>query len=302
MTDKFLQFPVIDPIIFSIGPVSLRWYGTMYLIGFLAAMFMANKAADRSNGLWTRDQVSDLLFYGFLGVILGGRVGYVLFYQFEYFLSDPLYLFEIWQGGMSFHGGLLGVILAIFIFARKTNKSFLAVGDFVAPLVPIGLGMGRLGNFINAELWGRQTDVSWAMVFPTDPLQVPRHPSQLYEFALEGVVLFAILYIISRKTRSLGLASGVFLIGYGIFRSFIEFFREPDAHLGLYFSFISKGQILSIPMILIGILVIYFGYLSQQKSAISQGSKTQSSDSQGKKPQSDKETKKRVKKSVKGNS
>jgi phosphatidylglycerol:prolipoprotein diacylglycerol transferase len=271
MTDKFLQFPVIDPIIFSIGPVSLRWYGTMYLIGFLAAMFMANKAADRSNGLWTRDQVSDLLFYGFLGVILGGRVGYVLFYQFEYFLSDPLYLFEIWQGGMSFHGGLLGVILAVFIFARKTKKSFLTVGDFVAPLVPIGLGMGRLGNFINAELWGRQTDVSWAMVFPTDPLQVPRHPSQLYEFALEGVVLFAIVYIISRRTRSPGLASGAFLIGYGVFRSIVEFFREPDAHLGLYFSFISKGQILSIPMILAGILIIYLGYLSQQKSAIAQG-------------------------------
>jgi phosphatidylglycerol:prolipoprotein diacylglycerol transferase len=298
MTDKFLQFPVIDPIIFSIGPVSLRWYGTMYLIGFLAAMFMANKAADRSNGSWTRDQVSDLLFYGFLGVILGGRVGYVLFYQFEYFLSDPLYLFEIWQGGMSFHGGLLGVILAIFIFARKTNKSFLSVGDFVAPLVPIGLGMGRLGNFINAELWGRQTDVSWAMVFPTDPLQVPRHPSQLYEFALEGVVLFAILYIISRKTRTLGLASGAFLIGYGIFRSIIEFFREPDAHLGLYFSFISKGQILSIPMILIGMLVIYLGYLSQQKSAISQGNNTQNSSAEGKKPQSNKE----AKKTVKGNS
>jgi len=274
MTDKFLQFPVIDPIIFSIGPVSLRWYGTMYLIGFLAAMFMANKAADRSDGLWTRDQVSDLLFYGFLGVILGGRVGYVLFYQFEYFLSDPLYLFEIWQGGMSFHGGLLGVILAIFIFARKTKKNFLEVGDFVAPLVPIGLGMGRLGNFINAELWGRQTDVSWAMVFPTDPLQVPRHPSQLYEFALEGVVLFAILYIISRKTRSLGLASGAFLIGYGIFRSIVEFFREPDAHLGLYFSFISKGQILSIPMILVGILIIYLGYLSQQKAAIASSKKT----------------------------
>lgn len=298
MTDKFLQFPVIDPIIFSIGPVSLRWYGTMYLIGFLAALFMANKAADRSNGLWTRDQVSDLLFYGFLGVILGGRVGYVLFYQFEYFLSDPLYLFEIWQGGMSFHGGLLGVILAVFIFARKTNKSFLTVGDFVAPLVPIGLGMGRLGNFINAELWGRQTDVSWAMVFPTDPLQVPRHPSQLYEFALEGVVLFAIVYIISRKTRSPGLASGAFLIGYGVFRSIVEFFREPDAHLGLYFSFISKGQILSIPMILVGILIIYLGYLSQQKSAIAQGSSAQDKKSQ---TAGGKSASKSGKKTVKGN-
>jgi phosphatidylglycerol:prolipoprotein diacylglycerol transferase len=271
MTDKFLQFPVIDPIIFSIGPVSLRWYGTMYLIGFIAAMLMANKAADRSHGLWTREQVSDLLFYGFLGVVLGGRVGYVFFYQFDYFLSDPLYLLEIWQGGMSFHGGLLGVILAIFIFARKSQKSFLMVGDFVAPLVPIGLGMGRLGNFINAELWGRETDVAWAMIFPTDQLQLPRHPSQLYEFALEGVVLFAILYIISRKTQRLGLASGVFLIGYGVFRSIVEFFREPDAHLGLYFSFISKGQILSIPMILAGIFIIYIGYLNQQKTAIFEG-------------------------------
>jgi phosphatidylglycerol:prolipoprotein diacylglycerol transferase len=243
----------------------------MYLIGFIAAMLMANKADDRSHGLWTREQVSDLLFYGFLGVVLGGRVGYVLFYQFDYFLSDPLYLLEIWQGGMSFHGGLLGVILAIFIFARKSQKSFLMVGDFVAPLVPIGLGMGRLGNFINAELWGRETDVAWAMIFPTDQLQLPRHPSQLYEFALEGVVLFAILYIISRKTQRLGLASGVFLIGYGVFRSIVEFFREPDAHLGLYFSFISKGQILSIPMILAGIFIIYIGYLNQQKTAIFEG-------------------------------
>ncbi|MCJ8295833.1 MAG: prolipoprotein diacylglyceryl transferase [Colwellia sp.] len=290
MTDKFLQFPVIDPIIFSIGPVSLRWYGTMYLIGFLAAMFMANKAADRSNGLWTREQVSDLLFYGFLGVILGGRVGYVLFYQFEYFLSDPLYLLEIWQGGMSFHGGLLGVTLAVLIFARKTNKSFLSVGDFIVPLVPIGLGMGRLGNFINAELWGRQTDVPWAMVFPTDALQVPRHPSQLYEFFLEGVVLFIILYVVTRKPRSLGLASGTFLIGYGIFRSIVEFFREPDAHLGLYFSFISKGQILSIPMILIGLFIIYWGYNQQQKSAINASKKMT------------KASQKSVSKSAKGNS
>lgn len=268
MTEQFLQFPVIDPIIFSIGPVALRWYGMMYLIGFLGAMFIANKAADKSGGEWTRDQVSDLLFYGFLGVILGGRVGYVLFYQFDYFLAEPLYLFKIWAGGMSFHGGLLGVIAAVYIFARKTNKSFLTVGDFVVPLVPIGLGMGRLGNFINAELWGRQTDVPWAMVFPTDSLQLPRHPSQLYEFFLEGVVLFVILTVVTRKPRNLGLASGIFLIGYGVFRTIIEFFREPDAHLGLYFSFISKGQILSIPMILAGMLIIYLGYLSQEKSAI----------------------------------
>ncbi|QBG37511.1 prolipoprotein diacylglyceryl transferase [Litorilituus sediminis] len=280
MSDQYLQFPVIDPVIFSIGPVALRWYGTMYLIGFIAAMFIANKAADKSNGLWTREQVSDLLFYGFLGVILGGRFGYVLFYQFDYFLADPLYLLKIWQGGMSFHGGLLGVIFAIYLFARKTKKKFLQVGDFVAPLVPIGLGMGRLGNFINAELWGRQTDVPWAMVFPTDPLQVPRHPSQLYEFFLEGVVLFAILFIIMRKPRTLGLASGAFLIGYGVFRSFVEFFREPDAHLGLYFSFISKGQILSIPMILAGIAIIYIGYLHQEKANIASSSSSNQKEKQ----------------------
>ena len=272
MTSEFLTFPVIDPIIFSIGPVALRWYGMMYLFGFLGAMFIANKAADKSNGEWTREQVSDLLFYGFLGVILGGRAGYVFFYQFDYFLSNPVYLFQIWQGGMSFHGGLLGVILAVFLFAKKTQKSFLVVGDFVAPLVPIGLGMGRLGNFINAELWGRQTDVPWAMVFPTDSLQVPRHPSQLYEFFLEGVVLFFMLMYVTRKPRSLGLASGTFLIGYGVFRSIVEFYREPDAHLGLYFSFISKGQILSIPMILAGIFIIYIGYQLQEKADISKNS------------------------------
>ncbi len=283
MTDQFLQFPVIDPIIFSIGPVALRWYGMMYLVGFLGAMFIANKAADKSNGEWTREQVSDLLFYGFLGVILGGRVGYVLFYQWEYFLADPLYLFQIWQGGMSFHGGLLGVIFAVYVFSRKANKSFLRVGDFVAPLVPIGLGMGRLGNFINAELWGRQTDVPWAMVFPTDALQLPRHPSQLYEFFLEGVVLFIILYVVTRKPRNPGLASGIFLIGYGVFRTIIEFFREPDAHLGLYFSFISKGQILSVPMILGGMLVIYLGYLAQEKLAINSNNATKSKTSNRKK-------------------
>lgn len=273
MTSSFLQFPQIDPIIFSIGPIALRWYGMMYLIGFMAALFIANRAADRSNGSWHREQVSDLLFYGFLGVILGGRIGYVLFYQFDYFLIEPLYLFKIWQGGMSFHGGLLGVIAAVFIYARKIDKSFLEVGDFVAPLVPIGLGMGRIGNFINAELWGRQTDVPWAMVFPTDNLQLPRHPSQLYEFFLEGVVLFIVLYVLARKPRPLGLVSGVFLIGYGLFRLTVEFFREPDAHLGLYLSSVSMGQMLSLPMILAGIMVIYCGSQIQAKTLSKQESK-----------------------------
>jgi phosphatidylglycerol:prolipoprotein diacylglycerol transferase len=259
MTQTYLSFPQIDPIIFSIGPLALRWYGLMYLIGFVAAMFLANRAADRSQGLWTREQVSDVLFYSFLGVILGGRIGYVLFYQFDYFLTEPLYLFKIWEGGMSFHGGLLGVAAAVAIFAKKTNKRFLAVGDFVVPLVPIGLGMGRLGNFINSELWGRQTDVPWAFVFPTDKLQVPRHPSQLYEFLLEGVVLFIILMFVVRKPRALGVVSGTFLIGYGIFRMIIEMYREPDAHLGFIFSYISMGQILSLPMVIAGVVLIVVG-------------------------------------------
>lgn len=259
MTLAAIQFPIIDPIIFSIGPIALRWYGLMYLIGFVFAMFIANKAADKSNGLWTRDQVSDLLFYGFLGVILGGRIGYVLFYNFDYFLSDPLYLFKIWTGGMSFHGGLLGVITAILYFARKEKKTFFEVGDFVAPLVPLGLGAGRIGNFINAELWGRETDVSWAMVFPTDSLGLARHPSQLYEFFLEGVVLFAIIYLITKKTKAAGVASGAFLAGYGLFRMFIEFFREPDAHLGFIFSFVSMGQILSMPMVIVGLGLMTWG-------------------------------------------
>lgn len=265
---QYLQFPEIDPVIIHLGPLALRWYGLMYLIGFIAAMYIANKAADKSNGVWSREQVSDLLFYGFLGVILGGRIGYVLFYQFEYFLAEPAYLFKIWQGGMSFHGGLLGVITAILFFAKKQGKHFLAVGDFVAPLVPIGLGMGRIGNFINAELWGRTTDVPWAMVFPTDPQQLPRHPSQLYEFFLEGVVLFTVLFLLTRKPRSLGLPSGLFLIGYGCFRIIVEFFREPDVQLGLYFDLISQGQVLSLPMIFAGIFIIVWGSVVQSQQKI----------------------------------
>lgn len=265
MTTSYLQFPQIDPVIFSVGPVALRWYGLMYMLAFIATILMANKAADKSNGLWNRDEVSDLLFYGFLGVILGGRVGYVLFYQFDLFLADPTYLLKIWEGGMSFHGGLLGVILGVFAFAKKTGKSFLTVGDFVAPLAPFGLGAGRIGNFINGELWGRETDVPWAMVFPSGG-NVPRHPSQLYEFFLEGLVLFVIIFILAKKPRGAGLLSGTFLFGYGVFRMFIEFFREPDAHIGLYLSFISHGQLLSLPMVIVGLgLIIYsFGKGQQQ--------------------------------------
>jgi len=254
-----LEFPQIDPIIFSVGPLSVRWYGLMYLIGFAFAMWFANRQASKPNSGWTKEQVSDFLFYSMLGVILGGRIGYVLFYQFSYFIENPLYLFRIDQGGMSFHGGTLGVIAAVAIFSWTRKKSLLQVGDFVAPLVPVGLLAGRIGNFINGELWGRVTDVPWAMVFPTGgPLA--RHPSQLYEAFFEGLVLFFILHWFIKKPRPAGSVAGVFLLGYGVFRFCIEYFRQPDAQLGLFADFISMGQILSLPMIIGGLGLLIWAY------------------------------------------
>lgn len=258
MLTQLLTFPNIDPVLLELGPLKVRWYGLMYLIGFMAAMWLANRKADQPQSGWTREQVSDLLFFGFLGVILGGRIGYVLFYQTARFIDDPLYLFQIWTGGMSFHGGLLGVIVAIAWFARKNKKTFFAVGDFVAPLIPLGLGLGRLGNFINGELWGRAADVPWAMVFPAyDAGGIPRHPSQLYEFALEGVLLFFIIQWYARKPRTPGAVGGLFLVGYGAARFTVEFFREPDGHLGLLSAGMSMGQWLSTPMILIGLFLMF---------------------------------------------
>ena len=259
MSQGFLEFPNIDPVLISLGPLSIRWYGLMYLIGFAFALWLANRRADQADSGWRREQVSDLLFAGFLGVVIGGRIGYVVFYNFDLFLQDPLYLFKVWTGGMSFHGGLLGVISAMFWYAKKNGRTFFGVADFIAPLVPFGLGMGRLGNFMNGELWGRVTDVPWAMVFPTGgPL--PRHPSQLYEMALEGIVLFLILNWFIKKPRPLGAVSGLFLAGYGSFRFLVEYVREPDAHLGLFGGFISMGQILSLPMVVGGILMMLWAY------------------------------------------
>ncbi len=235
----------------------------MYLFGFAFAMWLAGRRADAPNSGWARNEVSDLLFYGFLGVILGGRVGYVLFYNFDMFLADPLYLFKIWTGGMSFHGGLIGVITAMVWFAHKTKRHFFTVADFVAPLIPFGLGVGRIGNFLNGELWGRVTDVPWAIIFPEAGPE-PRHPSQLYQFALEGVVLFIILNLFWRKNPPRGAISGMFLLFYGLFRFLVEFVRQPDSQLGLYFNEISMGQILSTPMILIGALMIWAAYKRPQ--------------------------------------
>ncbi|MBL53586.1 MAG: prolipoprotein diacylglyceryl transferase [Pseudomonadota bacterium] len=254
---EYLVFPNIDPVIVSLGPLSVRWYGMMYLVGFIAAYLLAKKRLPQSP--WNQEQLSDLLFWGFVGVIIGGRLGYVFFYQWDMFISDPAYLFKIWTGGMSFHGGLLGVIGAMVWQAKRLNSSLLKVGDFIAPLVPIGLGAGRIGNFLNAELWGRQTDVPWAFVFPGAGPE-PRHPSQLYEFALEGVLLFIILWLYSARPRPTGAVAGLFLVGYGAFRFIVEYFREPDAHIGLYQIGLSQGQLLCLPMILAGLWLMVMAY------------------------------------------
>jgi phosphatidylglycerol:prolipoprotein diacylglycerol transferase len=238
----------------------------MYLIGLAFAFWMANRTCDKSNGVWTREQASDLLFAGFMGVILGGRIGYVFFYQFSTFLDNPLYLFRIWEGGMSFHGGVLGVVTAIIIYAKRHQRSILSVGDFIVPLLPVGLGAGRIGNFINAELWGRVTDSPFGIVFPNAG-PYARHPSQLYEFALEGVLLFIILLMFIRKPKPVGSVAGLFLLGYGVFRFVIEFAREPDAHLGLLTMGMSMGQILSLPMIVIGLFLMRYAYKNNAVAA-----------------------------------
>jgi phosphatidylglycerol:prolipoprotein diacylglycerol transferase len=254
-----LTAPQIDPIAIQLGPLAIRWYGLMYLLAFLAFWWLGRRRA-RQTGLLKTEQVDDLLFYGALGVILGGRLGYVVFYGFEQLLADPLYLLRIWQGGMSFHGGLLGVLVAAWLFGRKHGLGFFGVTDFIAPLVPLGLGAGRVGNFINGELWGRVSDVPWAMVFAhAGPL--PRHPSQLYEAFLEGLVLFLLLWFYSARPRPRMAVSGLFLAGYGAARTVVEFAREPDAHLGyLAGGWLTMGMLLSLPMVLAGLLLMGLAY------------------------------------------
>jgi phosphatidylglycerol:prolipoprotein diacylglycerol transferase len=251
-----------DPVIVQIGPVALRWYGTMYLVGFVGAWWLGRVRAQRyPDWGWQPREIGDLLFYVALGVVLGGRLGYVLFYDFAHFLDDPLRLVKIWEGGMAFHGGLLGVILAMALYGRRTGRGFFEVADFIAPLVPIGLAAGRLGNFINGELWGRPSDLPWAMIFPNAGDVQPRHPSQLYEFLLEGVVLFAVLWLYSRRRRPTMAVSGMFLLLYGGFRFGVEFVREPDRHIGyLAWDWLTMGQVLSLPMIVLGAVFLSWGY------------------------------------------
>lgn len=256
-----LQFPNIDPVALSLGPLQIHWYGITYLIGFLGAWLLGRKRASMPGSGWTNEQVSDLLFYGAMGVILGGRVGYMLFYKFSDLVDDPISLFFLWEGGMSFHGGFLGVIIALYVFGRTSKKSVFKVLDFIAPMIPIGLGAGRMGNFINAELWGRASDVPWAMVFPTDPSGLARHPSQLYECGLEGIAMFTILWLYSKKPRPTFAVSGMFCMLYGVFRTFVEFYRQPDSHLNFVaFDWLTRGMELSIPMIFVGFIVIFLAY------------------------------------------
>jgi phosphatidylglycerol:prolipoprotein diacylglycerol transferase len=257
-----LLHPQFDPVAFSVGPLSVRWYGLMYLAAFVQFILLGRYRIKTRPAILTVEQLDDLLFYGMLGVIVGGRLGQVFFYDPGYYFANPLEILAIWKGGMSFHGGFLGVLIAMGLWARKLDLNWWDVTDFIAPLVPLGLATGRLGNFINGELWGRVTDASlpWAMVFPQAGDMLPRHPSQLYHVGLEGLSLFVILWIFSSRPQPRSAVSAVFLIGYGVFRFVTEFFREPDAGIfGQSYS-ISMGQWLSLPMVLIGVVLLVLAY------------------------------------------
>lgn len=253
-------YPDIDSVAFSIGTLKVHWYGLMYLIGFVGAWFYGVQRIKREDINWTRKQVEDVIFYGAMGVILGGRLGYTLFYNLPIFIDNPISILYIWQGGMSFHGGMLGVFIGLYLFGRQNGMSFFQVSDFIAPWVPIGLGAGRIGNFINKELWGRQmeTVMPWAMDYGD---HIARHPSSLYQALTEGLLLFLILWWYSSKPRPLMAISAVFMFCYGSFRFITEFFRIPDQHLGfIAFDWLTMGQVLSLPMIIFGIVVFYIAH------------------------------------------
>ncbi len=278
-----MTYTAFDPIILELGPLAVRWYGLMYALGFLGFWWFGRVKAGRAHSGWQKEEIDDLLFYGAMGVVLGGRIGYILFYDTATLISDPLRLLRIWEGGMSYHGGMLGVFVAMWLYGRKTQRGFFKVTDFIAPMVPLGLGTGRIGNFINGELWGAPGDVPWAMRvscsdFPylcADKLNLPLgtqwtpplHPNQLYEALLEGPILFAMLWFFAAKSPPVRAVSGLFMIGYGTFRFLIEFVRIPDAHLGyLAWNWVTMGQILSLPMILFGVWLMWWAYQEKESS------------------------------------
>lgn len=285
-----LTYPEFDPIIFSIGPLAIRWYGLMYVLGFVAAWILAIRRSKKSWSVIKTNQVDDLIFYAMIGVIVGGRLGYCIVYGWEFWLQDPLYLFKITQGGMSFHGGLVGVMTALWLYGRRIGNSMWQMTDFAAPLVPIGLGTGRIGNFINGELWGGPSDLPWAMKVQCNPDNWGRvdlcenklgmapgtmemtpalHPSMLYEAALEGLVLFLILWFFSNQRRPHRAVSGMFLLWYGVFRVFIEFFRIPDTDKGyILYGWVTQGQILSAPMILAGAILLFLAYRNKTNTEV----------------------------------
>ena len=256
-----MTYPNIDPVAFSVGPLQVHWYGLAYLASFVLVWLVLRVRSRQSWSPLDARQIEDLIYYGALGVVIGGRLGYVIFYQPGRFLADPLWLFRVWEGGMAFHGGLLGVLIAMVIYASRVGVPLLRLTDMGAPAVPIGLFLGRMANFIGQELWGRPTSAWYGMVFPNDPLGLPRHPSQLYEAFLEGILLFVVLMWLSRKPKPTGFISGMFLLLYGLARFLVEFVREPDAHiLTLAFGWMTRGQLLSLPMILIGIGLIGYSW------------------------------------------
>jgi len=278
-----MVFPEFDPVALQLGPLAIRWYGLMYLAGFAAAWWLGRRRTRAPGALIRAEQMDDLLFYAALGVILGGRLGYTLFYDFQGWLADPLQILRVWEGGMSFHGGFLGVLLAVWWYGRRSAKGFFALTDFIAPLVPLGLLAGRLGNFINGELWGAPAQVPWAMQVscaahsglcwdklhlpPSSVLTPPLHPTQLYQALLEGLVLFVVLWLFSARPRPTMAVSGLFLVGYGVFRFAVEFLRLPDAHLGyLAFGWVTMGQLLSAPMVLAGAALLALAYRRQGKA------------------------------------
>lgn len=263
-----MYFHDLNPIAVEIGPLKVHWYGVMYLVAFALAWWLGRVRAARPGSGWKPEQIGDLIFYCALGAVLGGRIGYTIFYNLPVFLDDPVSIFEVWKGGMSFHGGLLGVLAGGWLFGRRRQKEFWQVVDFIAPLVPLGLGAGRIGNFINGELWGAPTGGDWGVVFPGAGM-VPRHPSQLYEAALEGLALFVILWLFTTKPRPTMAASGVFALGYGVFRFAIEFVREPDAHIGyLAWGWLTMGQVLSLPLIGVGVVLLVLAYRRRAASSM----------------------------------